>query len=257
MKNYESFKTSKKLIAGMPVSDVSYSQLLESIELAIAGRNQLKISYANPHTYSLIKHHPDLLSALKEMDIVLADGIGVVIASHFVRNRIRCRISIGLIAPFLMPLAVQRNWSLFLFGGAKNVVDEAARKLSIAHPGIRIAGTSHGFISEHENRLLVQSINESKADIVLVGMGQPLQERWILSNAEHLRANILFSVGGFLEQTAIRVNYYPEIITKFRLNWLYRLVQNPRRLWKRYLISSLHFVILVGDDVVRTWITSR
>jgi N-acetylglucosaminyldiphosphoundecaprenol N-acetyl-beta-D-mannosaminyltransferase len=138
--------------------------------------------------------------------------------------------------------AIRQRWGIYCLGGASGTASSAAGKLTSAYPGLKIVGTHHGyFSSEEEQQEVIDDINQTKAVIVLVGMGQPRQEEWIVASKGRIRATILVAVGGYFEHVLKRVDCYPAWVYKWRLNWAYRLLREPKRLWKRYTLGILTF----------------
>jgi N-acetylglucosaminyldiphosphoundecaprenol N-acetyl-beta-D-mannosaminyltransferase len=241
-------------VANLPVSDISYVELLAVIDQSLTTGRLLTISYATPHTFSLLRRHLDFAEQLHAMDLVLADGIGVVLGGRLIGERICCRISIGLIAPLLMPRLAAYGTRVFLFGGSPGIAEQAATRLCSAYPGLNVVGTHHGFLEPGHEQALIDQFNAAEAEVVFIGLGQPLQERWIARHADQLRAPVLFAVGGFLHQSAVRAKYYPDWVTALRVNWAYRLIKEPRRLWRRYLEAFTEFGAAVAwEATVGRW----
>ena len=140
--------------------------------------------------------------------------------------------------PTLIPASIREGWSFFLFGGEPNVAACAARNLSRAFPGIRVAGTHHGYIESGEQMAaVVACITHARPTILLVGLGQPKQEEWILRYGDRVGATFVLAVGGFLDKLARSVSIYPDWVKRTHLYWLYRLFTERQRVWKRYSLG--------------------
>jgi N-acetylglucosaminyldiphosphoundecaprenol N-acetyl-beta-D-mannosaminyltransferase len=234
---------------GVKLTRITVAGLIEETRTALDRRQAVTASYYGFHTANLIAANPATEVTFSELDIVMADGIAVLWTSRFfgrpldISNRINGDIS----GPFLCAEAVKAGWSIYLLGGAPGVASAAARRLEAAFPGLRIAGTHHGYLSsDEENDALVAAINRSSATIVLIGMGQPTQEEWIVANRKRVQAALLLGVGAYLDHLVRRVDCYPAWVYAARLNWAYRLVMEPRRLWKRYTVGVPRFCWRLG-----------
>jgi len=145
----------------------------------------------------------------------------------------------------LAAAAVEYNLSLFLLGGTPYVVELAAKQLKELHPGIRLSGYHHGYYSEQENNSVIDKINANPPDILLLGMGVPKQEEWTKENFEKLNAKIVWMGGGFLDILSGRIKRCPQWLSKIGFEWMFRFLQEPRRLWKRYFIGNPLFVLRI------------
>lgn len=230
---------------GVRMANVSSSDFIHLICQAIDRRAKLIISFVNPHSVYLFRSHPDLRRLLNEFDIVGVDGIGVILASRVLGTPLRERVSADSLSPLLFGTAARRKYKVFLLGAADGVADAAARNLPRMFPGLDVTGVHHGYFSQEGDQDVVTSLNETKADIVLIGLGAPLQEQWTLANYRRVDAPVMMTCGGLLDMIARRVQYYPPWVHQLRLNWLYRFINEPRRLWKRYTIEACYFAFLV------------
>ena len=228
-------------LLGVRISKASPSEVLREIEASIRSGDRLTISFVNPHTMNLVMRNTQLRDDLNSLDLVCADGIGVVWASRFLGVSLKERVSADILGPGLFKLASSRGFKVYLLGARPGIVDKTADNLRKVFPMLEIAGSYHGYFAKEENDSVVKRVNESAADIVLVGLGASLQERWIVENADKVRASVLITCGGYFDQMAQRVHYYPSWAYRYRLNWLYRLLREPTRLWERYFIELPYF----------------
>ncbi len=180
-----------------------------------------------------------LLEAVKDREfedvlnngqLVIPDGIGVVIASKFYGTPVKERVAgIDLMMRF-MKIADSQGRSVFLLGGKEGVAEEAAIKLTEMHSGLRIAGTRNGYFDADSEEKIIDEINSSNADILVVALGAPKQEKFIYRHRDRLKVKIAMGVGGSLDVLAGRVKRAPEFYRRAGLEWLYRLMKEPRRL---------------------------
>jgi N-acetylglucosaminyldiphosphoundecaprenol N-acetyl-beta-D-mannosaminyltransferase len=186
-------------------------------------------------------------------DIVVADGMPVVWASSLLGAPLPERVAgIDLMHAVATSLAA-RGGSVFLLGGDPAVGPAAAHALAGSNPGLVIAGTADGYFDAASDRAVVATVNESGADALFIGMGSPRQEEWALNHGSELRPRIVLCIGGALEVVAGRRKRAPRWMQSAGLEWSYRLMQEPGRLWKRYLVEDAAFVGVVYDE----WLQQR
>jgi N-acetylglucosaminyldiphosphoundecaprenol N-acetyl-beta-D-mannosaminyltransferase len=155
-----------------------------------------------------------------------------------------------------MAPAEKHSLSLFLLGASDEVVAAARANLESRYPRLSIVGSHHGYFDKRpdcsENATVVRLINESRPDIVLVGMSVPVQERWLWENWEQLSASVALVVGAVFEMLAGTKRRPPRWMTDHGLEWLGRLLLEPRRLWRRYVLGNPAFVARVFREYLRT-----
>lgn len=187
--------------------------------------------------------HPELLDVLRGSDLVTADGFPIVWLSKIMGKPLQQRVTGSDMTPALAKRAAKERLSLFLLGGAEGVAAEAGLALQEANPGLVIAGTSAPFVHvdgeklkdfEQDDARVLAQLNSSGADILLVGLGNPKQELWFNRNRHKLQVPVAIGVGGTFEFITGTVRRAPEWSQKLNLEWLYRITQDPGRLWRRY-----------------------
>lgn len=228
------------------VDDVQPAEVLQAIEDHVLQRRTLTIGALGANTAVIMQHDPGLRHSLNTMSIVCPDGVSMLWASRLLGQPLSERVTGDILAPNLFQIAIQRGFKLYFLGGRPGVAQAAAAMLPEVHTGLTIVGTHHGYFPNEQNPRLVAEINASGADIVLVGMGVPIQEKWVAKYANQVSAPVLITVGGYFDHVLRRIDCYPAWVHRHRLNWLYRLVKEPRRLWWRYLLGGLEFCFLVA-----------
>jgi exopolysaccharide biosynthesis WecB/TagA/CpsF family protein len=200
--------------------------------------------------------HPELLDILRRADLVTADGMPVVWISRLMGSPLKERVAGSDMLPFISKKAVELNKSIFLFGARPGIADNAAKILMERYPGLKIAGTYSPDIttegeamldSLEEDRKIVTMINQSGADILFIGLGNPKQEIWFNRNRDNIRVPVSIGVGGSFSFITGDVSRAPYWMQRNGLEWIYRIYKDPVRLWKRYFISffKLGFSILL------------
>ncbi|MBI4598375.1 MAG: exopolysaccharide biosynthesis polyprenyl glycosylphosphotransferase [Candidatus Omnitrophica bacterium] len=201
------------------------------------------ICYVNAECFNQAVFDRRYRAILHEADIVYADGAGVVWASRLTREPLKQRITLGDALPDLCRMAVARGLRLYLFGGGAGVAQAAAQQLIETFPGLQIAGTHHGYVSEQETASLIAEINQAKPHILLVGLGAPKQEKWMWRHREALQVPVLWGVGALFDYCGGKTPLAPRWIGRLGFEWLFRLLVEPRRLWRRYLFGNAFFII--------------
>ena len=204
---------------------------------------------ANAHCLNLCYQDPALRDFLNRADLVFCDGVGVMLAARILGKRIPEKITYADWAWRLAAFAEAKGLSLYFLGARPGIADEAARRLRRRHPGLQIAGTRHGYFDHSagspENAAVVREINAAAPDILLVGFGMPLQERWLAENRARLNAGVALAGGAVFDYVSGGLRRGPRLLTANGLEWLARLLVEPRRLWRRYLVGNPLFLARV------------
>lgn len=233
----------KTLTVGVRVDAIpSLLAVIAAYERAFRERRPWIMTFANPSTAVYARRNPALGPLLHEFDLVGADGIGMVLAISLL-HKIKCsRVSFDTtsLSPHVFEFARMSQAKIILIGGCDGVAETAKGKITEEYPGIQIVGAFHGYNNE---QYLIDMVAQLEPDIVVVGMGTLLQDRLLVSLVRNGWSGLGFSCGGFLDQLAIKGHdYYPRWIDRANLRWLYRLLMEPRRLWRRYLLEYPTFM---------------
>jgi len=242
----ESRVNDQVVILGVRVTPVSVPQLLTYIGYCVeAGRSAL-VLHVNAHALNLAWKEPWLRGFLNTVDLVFCDGAGVILAARMLGQRIPERITYADWMWQLAAYAEERGFTIFLLGARPGVAELAACKLMERFPGLRIVGSHHGYFDKTaggcENQAVVEKINRARPDILVVGFGMPLQERWLMENWRHLDARVLLTGGAVFDYVSGSLRRAPRWMTDHGLEWLGRLCVEPRRLWRRYLVGNPLFL---------------
>jgi N-acetylglucosaminyldiphosphoundecaprenol N-acetyl-beta-D-mannosaminyltransferase len=184
----------------------------------------------------------EFASILRSAHLVTPDGMGVVLGAKMLGIPVKGRVAGADIVNALFPIAEKRGWKFFFLGGRMGVAEEARQKVKGLYPYIQIVGCHHGYFKDEEK--IVNMIRESGADILLVGMGIPLQEKFIWRNREKLGVKVAIGVGGTLDVLSGRVKRAPRLLRQLGLEWLYRLVCQPSKIEKVARLPYFYWLIL-------------
>ena len=233
---------------GVRLTRLTALEMIDEIKLREAQQRTLTVSCLCFHVVNIIRANKNIERFFRSLDVVTPGGIAILWTSWLFGRPLtrRNQLDIEALAPLLYTEAVGRGWGIYFLGGAPGIASVAADKLREAFPGLRVVGTHHGYLNSlEENQAVIDEINRSGATIVLVGMGQPLQEEWMVANKPRVRAAALIAVGAYFSHVIRHVHCYPAWVYKWRVHWLYRLLREPRRLWKRYTLGFLTFCMRI------------
>lgn len=222
-------------VLGVPVDLVTMDTALQRIRhwLDHPGPPQLVIA-TNPEKVIAARREPALLDAIRQAALVIPDGIGVVAAARLAGRSGIARVPGSELMPALCALAARESHPVFLYGARQEVVERAATLLEQTYPGLRVAGTRHGYATETELPAVLESINRSSARILFVGLGSPRQELWMARHAAALTGvRVCQGVGGTFDAICGHPPRAPAMIRRMNLEWLYRLVSQPTRLHRQ------------------------
>jgi N-acetylglucosaminyldiphosphoundecaprenol N-acetyl-beta-D-mannosaminyltransferase len=234
-------------VLGIPLALVDYERALDWIDAAIAERHRGYICVAATHTVMASQDDPALRESVLAADFTVPDGQPLVWALNLLGHPLSSRVY----GPDLMWKACARaavSGSRFYLHGGRNEPEALAglaRRLRLAHPGLRIVGgsTQHfGEQTDAELDAIAAEINRARPDVVWVGLGVPRQEKWMQRMRERLDAPVLIGVGAAFDFHAGLIRQAPYWMQRYGLEWLFRLAQEPRRLWRRYLRYNPRFI---------------
>ncbi|MDH7600802.1 MAG: WecB/TagA/CpsF family glycosyltransferase [Armatimonadota bacterium] len=200
----------------------------------------------------LAQKDPELRKAISEADLVTPDSFGILLGARLVGKPIKERVSGADLSVEICRIAAREGFPVYLLGGEPGVADQAAARLKEQFPELVIAGTHHGYFGADLEPEIVRAIRSSGAKILLVGMGIPRQEKFIHQHLNELGTCTAMGVGGTLDVLSGRVKRAPMWMQRHGLEWLYRLIQNPRKISKVATLPKFLFLVL-SEKVKRCW----
>jgi exopolysaccharide biosynthesis WecB/TagA/CpsF family protein len=237
-------------ILGVPISSLTGDQALRVIgELPEHGTCQT-LAYVNAHTLNLAADVPALRRSLRRSSLVMNDGVGLNLAARMRGERFPENLNGSDFTVRLLQLAAAREWGVFFLGGEPGVAVLAASRLESQIEGLRVVGVAHGFTGESDE-LLAERVRRSGASLLIVALGCPTQELWLDRNLEASGALVGIGVGAFLDFAAGRVRRAPHWMNTLGLEWCFRLLLEPKRLWRRYLFGNPVFLLRAWRDTLR------
>lgn len=236
-------------VLGIPIDPVTVDTLHEALLRFVREDARATVMHANVHAINLAHRHPWFGDILQNADLVFCDGAGVILGARLLGQHLPERITYADWMWTLAALCARERLSLFLLGGKPGVADAAARRLRERTPDLRIAGVHHGYFNKApgapESQAVATAINRARPQILVVGMGMPIQERWVAENRSRLDVPVIFTAGAALDYASGELRRAPRWMTSHGLEWLGRLVIEPRRLAGRYLLGNPLFLARV------------
>lgn len=227
------------------IDNITMQEAIAMMRDSVRSARQAVIFFVNPDCMNKMVSDADYRKALGTADHILPDGIGLVIAGKMLGTPLRENINGTDMLPWLCAMAAEERQSIFLLGGKPGVAEQAAESIEASH-GVSIAGTFHGYFDrDKESSKVIDAINASGATLLLVAFGAPLQEQWIARHRSELMPTILMGVGGLFDFYSGNIRRAPRWMREIGLEWVYRLMQEPARMWKRYVIGNPLFLYRV------------
>jgi N-acetylglucosaminyldiphosphoundecaprenol N-acetyl-beta-D-mannosaminyltransferase len=230
-------------LQGIPVDALTLPELLSTVERWVEDRERRTVAYVNVHVLNVAAGDAELTAFLQGVDLCYADGKGVVLGAKLVGRELPGRMTGADWIEDLAEMAVEHGWRLGWVGGEYGVTAAAARVLAARHPGLQVVEAPHGYFprSGPGHDALIARLNDARLDMLLVGMGTPIQERWVAAARAQLEVPVVWCLGATADFISGKVSRGPELLYKNQ-EWLARLVTDPRRLWKRYLVGNPRFL---------------
>jgi len=237
-------------ILGYPVAnlpkDICIKQILSWIE---SGENGRYFACINPHSLEVARNDTIFQQALKHADLIVPDGAGILLASKLLGGNIRNRITgTDIFMTLSHTLNRKSGFSIFFLGSSEENLSKIKKRMNRDFPNIKVTTHSPPFkpeFSEEDNRQMIEAINQASPDVLWVGMTAPKQEKWIYQNKDKLNVKFIGAIGAVFDFYAGTVKRSSPWFQKHGLEWLPRLLQEPRRLWYRNLVSSPKFLFRV------------
>ena len=234
-------------ILEVPISMVTMNEAVELVDGFVKSDKFHKVYTPNPEIVMLAKDNANFMEVLKKADLVVPDGIGVVIGSRLQKGEnLPERVPGYDLVQNTMKRAVKEGYKYYFFGSKPGVAELAAEKMRETSPGIQIVGTRDGYFKPEDEEAIIKDINESGANILLVALGAPKQETWIEEHASLLpNVRVAVGVGGSLDGMAGIVKRAPIAFQKLGLEWFYRLMKQPSRFVRMLVLPKFLIEVLL------------
>lgn len=241
----------KRLVLGMPIDALTTDDVLDRCRASLRSRERILIGVVNAAKMVKLRHDEHLRDSLLDCDVLLADGQSVVWASRLLRRPVPERVAGIDLFERLLELAALDGWSVYLLGATPDVLATLQERVSERFVGLKIAGARDGYFAAAESGPVATGIRDSGADMLFLGMTSPKKEIFLGDFGPTLGVPVLHGVGGSFDILAGITKRAPQRWQRLGLEWLYRVRQEPGRLWRRYLTTNVTFIALVARELVR------
>lgn len=224
------------------IDNLTMQEALDVIDELIEQNKNAYVVTPNVDHIIQLENGGEIVDIYKDADLILCDGKPLVWISKWYGNPIKEKISGSDLFPRLCEMSASKGYRMFFLGAAEGVAERASKKLSIRFPGLQVVGTyspPYGFENdENEMRKIISMIKNAKPHILIVGLGAPKQEKFIFHNKDELNVPISLGLGASLDFEAGEIKRAPRWMSEHGFEWLYRIIQDPKRLAKRYLVDD-------------------
>ena len=226
-------------VLGVPFAPLTLDDAIARVRTMLSGTAPHQIVLANANTLNLAATDPAYRATLASASLVLRDGVGVEIAERLLGHELAYNFVGTDFVPLLLETVAAPRLRVFLFGAAPGIAVAAGEALTRRSPAIEIVGSEDGY---GDGAGVAARVRATRPDVLLVALGNPLQEQWIAANLGQLDVRIAIGVGALFDFLAGHVRRAPQWIRALRCEWLYRFYLEPGRLWRRYLIGNAQFL---------------
>ncbi len=231
---------------GIPIVNTTMEEAISWILDHARGTKQGQMAFVNPDCLNIAYTHAEYRQVLQNTDRVLPDGIGIHVGCRILGTSLMANVNGTDLFPLLCAeMEKEPALSLFLLGAQPGIAELTASNMQERFPGLTIAGTQHGFFPAEEEAAVIEKINASGANVLLVAFGAPRQELWLARNRERLQPTVAMGVGGLFDFYSGRISRAPQWLRELGLEWTWRLLQEPGRMWRRYVIGNPLFLARV------------
>jgi N-acetylglucosaminyldiphosphoundecaprenol N-acetyl-beta-D-mannosaminyltransferase len=240
----------KRLLYGLQIDPIRMDDVVARCRAAVDTHTPLLLGVLNAAKVVNLKKDPVLRDALLQCDLLLADGQSIVWASKLLGRPLPERVAGIDIFEQLLAVAEKDGRSIYLLGARPDVLEKLVVRLGMRFPRLRIAGRHHGYFKEEEGATIAADIQASGADMLFLGMVSPKKEIFLGNFASRLDVPVLHGVGGSFDILAGITKRAPLLWQRMGIEWLYRVLQEPRRMWRRYLTTNFWFLLLTARELV-------
>ena len=237
-------------IYGINIKNTTLEEVLIDLRSRLDKEELYTIATPNTEIAMEAKSDKYLSRLINSFDLVVPDGIGLIYASKFRKLPLQERVTGYDISMGLLEMSKERPIRLYLLGSKPGHTDKAVDRLKVKYPNVEVVGHNHGYFGLEEEDEIIKDINDSRADIVFVGLGFPKQEEFIQRNKEDIKSKIIIGNGGVIDILAGMNKRAPEIFIKLNLEWFYRLLQEPSRIKRQLALPKFVFNVIIDEKSV-------
>lgn len=234
----------------VPIDALAMDEALTIVGRAIDHRERLLIGVVNAAKMVNMRRDAALRSALLDADMILPDGMAVVWASRLLGRPLPERVAGIDLMHGLLAQAARQGHRVYCLGATDDVLSAAVARMQADYPGLVVVGSQHGYFDREDESWIAEQIRQSRADILLVAMTSPKKEQFLARWFDQMDVAVCHGVGGSFDVLAGKVRRAPRMWQRLGMEWLYRVWQEPRRMWRRYLVTNTLFCGMVLSAMV-------
>lgn len=230
---------------GTSLDSLDMRDALRKVDEFIHNGKPCHIMVANANKFWMVRHDPRLAAIARQADMILPER-AIVVCARILGAPLKDDVAGVAFAKELLPYCQKQGHSIYFLGARPEVLTQMVDKIRCDYPALNVAGCHHGYFIKDSNDAVIEEIRSKRPDVLMVALGSPLQEYWIRDNIEKLNVPVSIGVGGSFDVIAGLKKDAPQWLRKSGLEWLFRLLQDPRRYWKRHLriVPFLFFTVL-------------
>ena len=237
-------------LLGVPLNTFDMNETLDIACQAMAKRERLQHVAINVAKLVNMSKDPTLKRDVEESDLISIDGVGIVWGCRLLGLPVKERVAGIDLMENLLAICEREKFRPFFLGARQDVLEKAIREILNRHPKLEIAGYRNGYFTTEEEKHVVDEIKSVKSDCLFIAMSSPKKENFLHNYRDELDVPFLMGIGGSLDVIAGQVRRAPLWMQKTGLEWLFRLAQEPRRMWRRYVFTNILFASLLGQALI-------
>ena len=244
-------------VLGIPITPETLSQALVRVDDAIRHGRRLDVGVVNAAKIVNMQKDSSLRQAVLSSDVIYADGMSVVWASRILNCPLPERVAGIDLMNGIMAQGSSRGYRVYCLGAKQEIVDVVVENFRATYPGAVICGSHHGYFDASGEQEVATAIRDARPDVLFVAITSPRKENFMAKWADLMNVPVVHGVGGSFDVVAGLVERAPPVWQRLGLEWLYRVKQEPRRLWRRYLVTNTAFLRMLVAAKVKSIVRSR
>jgi N-acetylglucosaminyldiphosphoundecaprenol N-acetyl-beta-D-mannosaminyltransferase len=233
----------------IPVTCATMEQAVRLVEDHVIFKRRLDIGVVNAAKVVNMQKDVELRASVLGSDVIFADGQSLIWAARVLGKHIPERVAGIDLMYALLERGSQVGYRIFCLGAEQWVIDRVSERIRFGYPGVQLVGCRNGYFSDEQASEVADQVRDSRADILFVGMTSPHKENFMARWGDHMGVTVTHGVGGSFDVFAGKVKRAPRLMQKLGFEWLFRVLQEPRRLWKRYLTSNVAFIRMLARSI--------
>ncbi|WP_242850132.1 WecB/TagA/CpsF family glycosyltransferase [Clostridium polynesiense] len=236
------------------IDNLSWEELINTVDQALCDKSKSKYMLTvNVDHIVKMQEDKEFFNIYKEADYITADGVPIIWASKVIKKPIKEKLSGSDIIPVILPMIEEKQYKMFFLGAAEGIAQQAADTIKSQYKNIQIVGTyspSYGFEKNiEENARIINMIKKAQPDLLLVGVGAPKQEKWIYKYKNDYNVPLSIGIGATFDFIAGNIKRAPKWMQRSGLEWFWRFMQEPKRLFRRYFIEDTQFIKILIKEI--------